>query len=370
MPGSGNGVTGPRPLAGGERRGRGGRPVVVAARSCGTGPPPDDVAVPDGAVLDEVGLDDVGPDTGGPDAAVPDEVGPDDRVAPGGGAGPGGDPGPEDTDPDTAGPDDVRPADEEGPDDPVEPDGAVPDSPGAPDGGAGAGPPTDGGASAAEGAAETGAVTDGGAAHEDGATGAEDGAAARCWTWVEDGGPAPYGGGEPGTACDGPTGEAGGATSAGLPPIREGRTGGSARGAGIAAGGPAGASPFAASSAGRSTPIRTNRSACGGYPSARTRRPARVVKTSAVSTTAPSDRPDTATISRTRRCPDGSIPRCTTRSTDEATVGTTNAETTFSPARSGRVQSFVTASRAELAWTEHMPGRPAFSARSRSCVPE
>ena len=39
---------------------------------------------------------------------------------------------------------------------------------------------------------------------------------------------------------------------------------------------------------------------------------------------------------------------------------------TFSPASSGRVHSLVTASRAELAWSEHMPGKPLFSAISRS----
>ncbi len=42
-----------------------------------------------------------------------------------------------------------------------------------------------------------------------------------------------------------------------------------------------------------------------------------------VSMTSPSTRPGTATISRTRRCPDASEPRCTTRSTLAATVGTT-----------------------------------------------
>ncbi len=49
-----------------------------------------------------------------------------------------------------------------------------------------------------------------------------------------------------------------------------------------------------------------------------------------------------------------------------ATVGTTNACPTFSPASSGRVHILVTASRAELAWIVHIPGSPEFSAISRS----
>ena len=57
---------------------------------------------------------------------------------------------------------------------------------------------------------------------------------------------------------------------------------------------------------------------------------------------------------------------CTTRSMQPATVGTTNAWPTFSPASSGSVHILVTASRAELAWMVHMPGRPEFSAMSRS----
>jgi hypothetical protein len=39
-------------------------------------------------------------------------------------------------------------------------------------------------------------------------------------------------------------------------------------------------------------------------------------------------------------------------------VGTTNACPTFSPASRGRVQSLLTASRAEFACREHMPGKP------------
>ena len=49
-----------------------------------------------------------------------------------------------------------------------------------------------------------------------------------------------------------------------------------------------------------------------------------------------------------------------------ATVGTTKAEDTFSPARSGRVQILMTASRAELAWSVDMAGRPEFAAMSMS----
>ena len=49
-----------------------------------------------------------------------------------------------------------------------------------------------------------------------------------------------------------------------------------------------------------------------------------------------------------------------------ATVGTTNACPTFSPASSGNVHILVTASRAELACTVHIPGSPELSAISRS----
>jgi hypothetical protein len=42
-----------------------------------------------------------------------------------------------------------------------------------------------------------------------------------------------------------------------------------------------------------------------------------------------------------------------------ATVGTTKRLETFSPASSGSVHSLVTASRAEFAWMEARPGRPA-----------
>ena len=49
-----------------------------------------------------------------------------------------------------------------------------------------------------------------------------------------------------------------------------------------------------------------------------------------------------------------------------ATVGTTNRLETFSPASSGRVHILVTASRALLAWTVHIPGTPLLRAMSRS----
>ena len=79
-----------------------------------------------------------------------------------------------------------------------------------------------------------------------------------------------------------------------------------------------------------------------------------------------STRPGTPTISSVRRTPSGPIPRCTTRSTDEATVGTTNRAEMFSPASSGSVHILTRASRAELACSEAIPGSPAFRASSRS----
>ena len=60
------------------------------------------------------------------------------------------------------------------------------------------------------------------------------------------------------------------------------------------------------------------------------------------------------------------MPRWTTRSTDAATVGTTNRAEMFSPASSGSVHIFTSASRALLACSVHMPGSPALSASSRS----
>src|SRR6478736_4811531 len=84
---------------------------------------------------------------------------------------------------------------------------------------------------------------------------------------------------------------------------------------------------------------RANRSACGGKPCARTTLPPRVVKMSSVSTTPASTRPGSATISRIRLEPSGSTPTCTTRSMQAATVGTTNASVTFSPASSGSVHA-------------------------------
>src|SRR3954453_9931678 len=86
---------------------------------------------------------------------------------------------------------------------------------------------------------------------------------------------------------------------------------------------------------------------------------------SAVSMTPPSLRPGSATISRTRRCPEASVPTCTTRSTLAATVGTTNDVPMFSPASKGSVHIFTTASRALLACSVHMPGSPLFNAISR-----
>ena len=56
------------------------------------------------------------------------------------------------------------------------------------------------------------------------------------------------------------------------------------------------------------------------------------------------------------------MPRWTTRSTDDATVGTTKRAEMFSPASSGSVHIFTSASRALLAWIVHIPGRPALSA--------
>src|SRR3954451_8139422 len=91
-----------------------------------------------------------------------------------------------------------------------------------------------------------------------------------------------------------------------------------------------------------------------------------MVKMSAVSTTPPSLRPGSATISRTRRCPQASVPTCTTRSTLAATVGTTNDVPMFSPASNGSVHTFTTASRALLAFRVHMAGSPLFNAISRS----
>ena len=84
-----------------------------------------------------------------------------------------------------------------------------------------------------------------------------------------------------------------------------------------------------------------------------------MVKISEVSMTSPSIRPVTPTISRTRRRPSASVPRWTTRSTLDATVGTTNAAEMLSPASSGNVHIFTSASRAEFACSVHMPGQPA-----------
>ena len=83
--------------------------------------------------------------------------------------------------------------------------------------------------------------------------------------------------------------------------------------------------------------------------------------------TSASTRPGTATISLTTAYAvrvRGRGARRGRRSV--ATVGTTNASATFSPASSGRVRIFTIASRAEFAWIEHMPGSPEFKAIRRS----
>ena len=79
------------------------------------------------------------------------------------------------------------------------------------------------------------------------------------------------------------------------------------------------------------------------------------------STRRPSDR-----ISVTCRRPLACRLQWTTRSMQEATVGTTKALEMFSPASNGSVQIFVTASWAEFAWTVHIPGSPEFKAISMS----
>ena len=94
--------------------------------------------------------------------------------------------------------------------------------------------------------------------------------------------------------------------------------------------------------------------------------PRRRVKIVSASTAASVVEPVGAAISTTRRVPSRSMPRCTTRSMQLATVGTTKAESMLRPASRGRVQSFTSASCAEFAWIVHMPGSPEFSAMSRS----
>ena len=96
-------------------------------------------------------------------------------------------------------------------------------------------------------------------------------------------------------------------------------------------------------------PGAANRSGCGGNPPARSSSTTALTRTPARSRpTPPSTRPGTATISRTRRRPSGSVPACTTRSTLAATVGTTKSLVTFGPASSGSVHSLPMASRAEF----------------------
>src|SRR5699024_3325332 len=86
------------------------------------------------------------------------------------------------------------------------------------------------------------------------------------------------------------------------------------------------------SSALRSWPARAKRSACGGWPSPRTSRSPCSEKTSEISMTSSSTQPLSPTISRTRRRPSENMSRCTTRSIELATVGTTKRLETFSPA--------------------------------------
>ena len=107
-----------------------------------------------------------------------------------------------------------------------------------------------------------------------------------------------------------------------------------------------------------STPILSKRSRWGGKPSARTRSGPTRRNTSSVSTVPSSTRPVTATISRVRRRSRASSSRWTTRSIAPATAGTTKPAVTLGPASSGRVQSFVSASRALLAWRVDRPGSP------------
>lgn len=71
------------------------------------------------------------------------------------------------------------------------------------------------------------------------------------------------------------------------------------------------------------------------------------------STLRPSD-----SISVTSRRPSARRLQCTTKSIQEATVGTTKALDIFSPASKGSVQILVMASCAEFAWTLHIPGKP------------
>ena len=115
-----------------------------------------------------------------------------------------------------------------------------------------------------------------------------------------------------------------------------------------------------------SRPARSKRSSRGGIPLARRSSPPARSKIDSVSMMSFSTRPGTPTISLTRRTPWASMPRWTTRSSDAATVGTTNRAEMFSPASSGSVHVFTSASRALLACSVHMPGSPALSASSRS----
>ena len=100
--------------------------------------------------------------------------------------------------------------------------------------------------------------------------------------------------------------------------------------------------------------------------------------------TSPSSRPGTAMILRTQRCPDTSKPRCTTRSTLAATVGTTKVVANDCSPRRRQAIRWVfrkvvqlpdTSVEHETRWHQR-PGRPAFGAvesarvrglRPRSC---
>ena len=79
-----------------------------------------------------------------------------------------------------------------------------------------------------------------------------------------------------------------------------------------------------------------------------------------------STRPVSADISVTYRRPRTSVATCTTKSTLDATVGTTKSPGMFCPASSGSVHNFVTASRALFAWRVLIDGIPEFIATSRS----
>ncbi len=123
--------------------------------------------------------------------------------------------------------------------------------------------------------------------------------------------------------------------------------------------------PRAAGRGRRCPPARSSRGGSACRPARTSRSPVRW-NSGSVSMMSFSTRPGTATISLTRRTPWASMPRCTTRSVEAATVGTTNRDEMFSPASSGSVHSLTSASRALLAWIVARPGSPALRASSRS----